>query len=57
MSKDKGTKNHKKPPADKSSGKGKSVSSYKLEGVSKDPSLVAFIPKIDLKYVGKDKKK
>jgi hypothetical protein len=34
MSKDKGTKNHKKPPADKSSGKGKAVSAYKSESKS-----------------------
>lgn len=52
MSKDKGTKNHKKAPADKSVGKGKPLSSYKSEGKSgleKQPSLDAFIPKPDLK--------
>ncbi|HLP95088.1 MAG TPA: hypothetical protein VK168_13685 [Saprospiraceae bacterium] len=57
MNKDKGSKNHKKPPADKSSGKEKPVSNYKLEGTKKDPALAAFIPKPDQKYVGKDKKK
>jgi len=36
MSKDKGTKNHKKAPADKSLGKGKILSSYKTEGKSLD---------------------
>ncbi len=52
MSKDKGTKNHKKAPADKSLGKGKVVSDYKSEGNSgqgKQPSSEAFIPKPDLK--------
>lgn len=52
MSKDKGTKNHKKPPADKSSGKGKVLSDYKSEsksGVTKSPTLEAFLPKNDNK--------
>ncbi len=52
MSKDKGTKNHKKAPADKSAGKGKAVSSYKSEGKNgpdKQPTLEAFIPKPDTK--------
>lgn len=46
MSKDKGSKNHKKKPADKSSGKTKAGSDYKLEGTKvKDPKLDVFIPK------------
>mgnify|MGYP000858126142 CR=1 FL=1 len=55
MSKDKGTKNHKKPPADKSSGKGKVISAYKSEsksGHNKQPTLEAFIPKPDTKTGG-----
>jgi hypothetical protein len=35
MSKDKGSKNHKKNPADKSTGKIKVISDYKSEGKSK----------------------
>jgi hypothetical protein len=56
MSKDKGTKNVKKAPADK---KGKAVSSYKSEGKSgldKQPTLEAFIPKTDPKSAGATKK-
>lgn len=52
MSKDKGTKNHKKAPADKSAGKGKILSAYKAEskgGQDKSPTLEAFIPKLDPK--------
>jgi hypothetical protein len=49
MSKDKGSKNHKKAPADKSDGKGKAVSSYKSEGKSKDPALAVFVPKVEEK--------
>ncbi|MBK6859061.1 MAG: hypothetical protein IPK91_12835 [Saprospiraceae bacterium] len=51
MSKDKGTKNVKKLPADKSSGKGKVLSDYKSEGkgLSKSPVVDAFIPKNDQK--------
>ncbi len=48
MSKDKGTKNIKKAPADKSSGKGKVLSSYKSEGKlgqDKQSTTVAFVPK------------
>ncbi len=47
MSKDKGVKNHKKSPADKSSGKTKAVSSYKSEGkgIDKNPLIEAFHPK------------
>lgn len=52
MSKDKGTKNVKKAPADKSVGKQKPDSAYKSEGkggISKQPTLEAFIPKPDHK--------
>jgi hypothetical protein len=55
MSKDKGTKNVKKAPADKSLGKGKAVSAYKSEGksgIDKQPALEAFIPKTDSKNGG-----
>ncbi len=47
MSKDKGSKNHKKAPADKSSGKGKVLSAYKSESKSGpgNPALDAFAPK------------
>ena len=58
MSKDKGTKNHKKAPADKSSGKGKVLSAYKSESKSsldKQPTLEAFIPKPDFKAGGNRK--
>jgi hypothetical protein len=58
MSKDKGSKNHKKAPADKSSGKGKALSAYKSEGkigLSKQPALEAFIPKPDFKGSGSHK--
>jgi hypothetical protein len=49
MSKDKGSKNHKKAPADKTSGKGKPTSDYKSEGKSKEPNTTAFNPKPDTK--------
>lgn len=49
MSKDKGSTNHKKAPADKTSGKTKAVSDYKSEGKSKDPVLDAFNTKTDPK--------
>jgi hypothetical protein len=58
MSKDKGTKNHKKAPQDKSSGKGKIVSAYKSEGkngIDKQPTLEAFIPKAAPKTGGGQK--
>ncbi|MBK9337407.1 MAG: hypothetical protein IPM98_12900 [Lewinellaceae bacterium] len=58
MSKDKGTKNHKKAPADKSSGKGKNLSAYKSEskgGQLKQNTLEAFIPKTDTKSGGSNK--
>ena len=50
MSKDKGTKNHKKAPADKSAGK--VVSDYKSESKSstgKQTPLEPFVPKTDAK--------
>ena len=52
MSKDKGTKNIKKAPADKSLGKQKAVSDYKAEGkggINKQPALEAFVTKPDHK--------
>jgi hypothetical protein len=52
MSKDKGSRNIKKAPADKSSGKGKAVSAYKSEGkggISKQSDNEAFVPKPDQK--------
>lgn len=58
MSKDKGSKNHKKAPADKSSGKGKVLSSYKAEsksGQDKQPPLEAFIRNPDTKIGGSQK--
>ena len=56
MSKDKGTKNVKKAPADKSAGK--KISSYKSEsksGITKAPGIAAFIPKQDPKTGGSHK--
>ncbi len=58
MSKDKGSKNHKKAPADKSAGKGKASSAYKSEGKNgpdKQPTLEPFIPKTDSKSGGSRK--
>lgn len=55
MSKDKGSKNHKKAPADKSSGKTKVLSDYKSEsksGFNKQPTLEVFTPKPDGKKGG-----
>jgi hypothetical protein len=52
MSKDKGTKNHKKAPADKTKASGKSVSAYKTEsksGQDKHTTIEAFVPKQDKK--------
>lgn len=49
MSKDKGTKNVKKAPADKTSGKSKAVSDYKSESKSKQSSNNTFAPKPDSK--------
>ena len=59
MSKDKGTKNHKKQPADKSSGKGKVLSAYKSESKSGQDkhTLDVFIPKADPKANGSNKAK
>lgn len=58
MSKDKGSKNHKKTPADKSKGKMKSISTYKSEGKTesgKDPALDFFAPKTTPKTAKKRK--
>lgn len=52
MSKDKGTKNHKKTPAGKSSGKGKILSAYKAENKNNQDklnTLEPFIPKVNPK--------
>ncbi len=49
MSKDKGSKNIKKAPADKSAGKSKAVSAYKSETKSGQSSLEPFTPKPDSK--------
>lgn len=51
MSKDKGSKNKKKAPADKTSDKSKVLSSYKDENKNgeKDSTLGAFVPKPDAK--------
>lgn len=49
MSKDKGSKNHKKAPADKTKAKEKNLSTYKLEGKSATPTLPIFAPKPDVK--------
>lgn len=62
MSKDKGSKNHKKAPADKTAGKSKPVSDYKSEsksGQDKAHAIEAFIPKADPKTAktSKDKAK
>ncbi|MBX2929567.1 MAG: hypothetical protein KF852_17175 [Saprospiraceae bacterium] len=57
-SKDKGGKNQKKAPADKSSGKVKAVSAYKSEGkggYGKQASLDVFVPKPDAKSDSKRK--
>jgi len=58
MSKDKGSKNHKKAPADKTTGKGKAASAYKSEGKSgpdKQTTVEPFIPKTDSKSGGSRK--
>ena len=52
MSKDKGVKNIKKAPADKTKGKAKVVSAYKSEGKSSygsDTKLDAFVTKKETK--------
>lgn len=58
MSKDKGgKKEQKKSPADKSGGKGKTISSYKSEnsGGKSAPIIEVFAPKPDAKAGGKAK--
>jgi hypothetical protein len=55
MSKDKGSKNTKKAPAEKSSAKAES--SYKSEGKTKDSTIQIFTPKSDSKSPSRDKKK
>jgi len=58
MSKDKGSKNHKKAPADKSPGKGKDLSAYQSEnkrGHATPTTLDAFVPKTDTKTSGNKK--
>lgn len=55
MSKDKGSKNHKKKPADKSSGK-KKVSAYKSEGKSGQPPIEPIVPITGTKKDGGGKK-
>ena len=60
MSKDKGSKNHKKAPADKSKGKSKPLSAYKSEsksGQDKQTTLEPFVPKPDPKGGGSHKSK
>ena len=54
MSKDKGSKNEKKAPADKSGGKTKALSSYKSESKSggKGANIEAFSPKTEPKSGG-----
>ncbi|MBK8505390.1 MAG: hypothetical protein IPL46_26245 [Saprospiraceae bacterium] len=57
-SKDKGSKNQKKAPADPSSGKKKSASAYKSEsknGYGSKPAPDVFVPKSDPKSDGKRK--
>jgi hypothetical protein len=49
MSKDKGSKNHKKAPADKTKGKIKPVSAYKSEGKSATAALPIAAPKVEEK--------
>ncbi len=49
MSKDKGSKNHKKAPADKTKSKSKPISDYKSEGKSASPALPIFTPKPEVK--------
>lgn len=55
MSKDKGSKNKKKAPADKSVGKIKVSSAYQDEGKTKQPAVEVFTPKPDPKTGGKKK--
>ena len=55
MSKDKGSKNVKKAPADKSLGKKKDVSSYKSETKSGQSTTDSTTPKTDNKAANKPK--
>ncbi len=57
MSKDRGTKNVKKAPADKTKGKGKVVSAYKSEGKNSLPVIESFISKPSSKTSGSQKSK
>lgn len=57
MSKDKGTKNVKKAPADKTKGKAKAVSAYKSEGKNSLSVIESFIPKVNSKTDGSQKTK
>jgi hypothetical protein len=60
MSKDKGSKNKKKSPADKSGGKTKTLSAYKSEGknsFSKSPVIEVFTPKSNSKEGNSKSKK
>ena len=56
MSKDKGSKNSKKKPADKSGAK-KKVSAYKSEGKNGLPAVEPIVPKSDPKKDGGGKKR
>lgn len=57
MSKDKGSRDKKKAPADKSGGKTKTSSTYQDENKKggKNPPIEVFVPKPDPKSGGKDK--
>ncbi len=55
MSKDRGTKNVKKAPADKTKGKSKAVSAYKSEGKNSLSVIESFIPKASPKTDGSQK--
>lgn len=55
MSKDKGSKNVKKAPADKSLGKKKDVSTYKSETKSGQSTTEASTPKTETKAANKPK--
>lgn len=57
MSKDKGSKNHKKAPADKSSGKKEAQSTYQSEKKNgKQTTIEVLIPKTGGKTGGSPKK-
>ncbi|MBK8192172.1 MAG: hypothetical protein IPK76_02710 [Lewinellaceae bacterium] len=55
MSKNKGTKNSKKAPADKSAKKDKVLSDYKAENKKSQTGLDPFTPKPDFKSGGNRK--